>query len=263
MIDIVFNGRFASTLTEYNKLRQVNRQVLALPMYLGLGDISQGTFIENRQTVYKIQYAHQENSEYHAAQAVQNLRNALKLLDEAIARNEPLRAWWSDDVNDYCGFLWLCNYLKNSTVEMSSIKVPMTFVTSDNALAIISGLGDLTPENIDEFNLFDLEKSVSKNRRTAYSYYWRDLRSENNPIRAVINGKCISQSIDFYDRFILLNLSYERFRKIIRVIGETIGNYPFAPEWWYRHRIDYLVSKGSLEYKIDPDMMVGKIRIRH
>lgn len=104
MIDIVFNGRFASTLTEYDKLRQVNRQVLALPMYLGLGDISQGTFIENRQTVYKIQYAHQENSEYHTAQAVQNLRNALKLLDEAIARNEPLRAWWSDDVNDYCGF---------------------------------------------------------------------------------------------------------------------------------------------------------------
>lgn len=139
----------------------------------------------------------------------------------------------------------------------------MNFVTSDNALAIISGLGDLTPENIDEFNLFDLEKSVSKNRRTAYSYYWRDLRSENNPIRAVINGKCISQSIDFYDRFILLNLSDERFRKIIRVIGETIGNYPFAPEWWYRHHIDYLVSKGSLEYKIDPDMMVGKIRIRH
>lgn len=137
MIDIVFNGRFASTLTEYDKLRQVNRQVLALPMYLGLGDISQGTFIENRQTVYKIQYAHQENSEYHTAQAVQNLRNALKLLDEAIARNEPLRAWWSDDVNDYCGFLWLCNYLKNSTVEMSSIKVPMTFVTSDNALEAV------------------------------------------------------------------------------------------------------------------------------
>lgn len=41
MIDIVFNDRFASTLSEYDKSRQVNRQVLALPMYLGLGDISQ------------------------------------------------------------------------------------------------------------------------------------------------------------------------------------------------------------------------------
>ncbi len=37
MIDIVFNNRFASTLSEYDKSRQVNRQVLALPMYLGLG----------------------------------------------------------------------------------------------------------------------------------------------------------------------------------------------------------------------------------
>ncbi|WP_225424181.1 DUF3658 domain-containing protein [Lentilactobacillus buchneri] len=126
---------------------------------------------------------------------------------------------------------------------------------------IISKLGEISEDAIDEFQLASLQRDLSANSRRAFSYYWHDLRSENNPIRTVINGTVVSQSIDFYDRFVLANLSQRRFRNILRVIGETLGDYPFTADWWYRHRIDYLVSKGSVDYKADPDAIVGKIKL--
>ncbi|GAA2978564.1 DUF1835 domain-containing protein [Lentilactobacillus parakefiri] len=260
MIDIVFSDSFASTLKYYYQKRHIERQVLAMPMYSSLGDISDCSFIESRKTVCKIQYAHYKASEQLTAEAVDTLRKSLHELSQNAHAGECFRVWWSENSDDYCGFLWLCDYLKDFSVKTVTIKVPMTFVRDDH-LMIISQLGEISEEDIDQLGLFSLQSGLSTQSRRSFSYYWRDLRSENHPIRTVINGNIIGQSIDFYDRFVLANLSRRRFRNIIRVIGETLGDYPFAPEWWYRHRIDYLVSKGSVDYKNDPNRKVGKIKL--
>lgn len=260
MIDIVFSDSFASTLKYYYQKRHLDGQVLALPMYLSLGDISQRSFMESRQTIYKIEYAHYQASEQLTVEAVNALRQGLDQLSQSAQAGESFRIWWSETADDYCGFLWICDYLKDFSVQTMSVKVPMTLVREDS-LMIISKLGEISEDVIDEFQLASLQRDLSANSRRAFSYYWHDLRSENNPIRTVINGTVVSQSIDFYDRFVLANLSQRRFRNILRVIGETLGDYPFTADWWYRHRIDYLVSKGSVDYKADPDAIVGKIKL--
>lgn len=53
MIDIVFSDSFATTLRQYYQQKQMMHDVLSLPLYLSLGDISQRTFLESRKTVYK------------------------------------------------------------------------------------------------------------------------------------------------------------------------------------------------------------------
>lgn len=77
MIDVVFNHRFARTLAHYYRQKGIDRRVLSMPMYLSLGDISQLAFIESRKTVYKIKYAHENESEHLTSQAVQNLKKRL------------------------------------------------------------------------------------------------------------------------------------------------------------------------------------------
>lgn len=249
MIDIVFSDSFATTLRQYYQQKQMMHDVLSLPLYLSLGDISQRTFLESRKTVYKIQYAHTNESEALTSQSVHKIKKAMHNLDLALERDEPLRIWWSDKADDYCGFLWLCDYLVDFDVVTTSVHVPMVFSTLGDELLTITGLGDLSESGIDKLQLFSFESALPKTERDAYHYYWAQLRGENNPVRTIINGLAISQSIDFYDRFIFANLSQRRFRDIIRVIGETVGNYPFGPTWWYRHRIDYLVSKGTIDFK--------------
>lgn len=257
MIDVVFSDSFAMTLKQYYKQRRIDRRVLSMPMYLSIGDISQHSFVESRKTVYKIQYAHTRESERNTAEAVMHLRKALRALNSGLDMGEPIRIWWSGNADDYCGFLWLCDYLFDYDIVTTSIHLPMAFATLGNELLTISGLGEISALGIDELELFSYESKLSKTQRNAYRYYWQQLRGENNPIRTIINGLAVSQSIDFYDRFIIANLSQQRYRNVMRVIGETLGNYPFVPSWWYRHRIDYLVSKGSIAFKPDEHEVVG------
>lgn len=257
MIDVVFNDSFAVTLKHYYQQKGMDHKVLSMPMYLSLGDISQRSFVESRKTVYKIQYAHTRQSEHNTAEAVTHLKKMLRALNDGLDQGESIRIWWSGNADDYCGFLWVCDYLFDYDVETAAIHVPMAFATLDNELLTISGLGEISAPGIDEFKLFNYESKLPKSQRDAYRYYWQQLRGENNPIRTIINGLAVSQSIDFYDRFIIANLSQHRYRNIMRVIGETLGNYPFVPSWWYRHRIDYLVSKGSIAFKPDEQEIVG------
>lgn len=160
----------------------------------------------------------------------------------------------------------MCDQLVNTDVVTTAIHVPMVFPTGADELLTISEIGELSASAIDQLQLFELETQLTKNQRNDYRYYWIRLRGENNPIRTIVNGITISQSIDFYDRFVIANLSRQRFRDIIRVIDETVSNYPFAPSWWYRHRIDYLVSKGSVVFKPgSPDIVesqIGKIKLK-
>lgn len=265
MIDVVFNDSFAVTLKHYYQQKGMDHKVLSMPMYLSLGDISQRAFIESRKTVYKIAYAHNNKSENLTATAVHNLAMAIGDLKDTIGKKDSIRIWWSNNADDYCGFLWLCDFLMAFDVPTTSIHVPMIFPTLDNGLITISELGEINASNIDEFHLFHFESQLPKHRRDGYHDYWVGLRSENNPVRTIINGLAVSQSIDFYDRFVLANLSRQRFRDLTRVILETVGSYPFVPAWWYRHRIDYLVSKGSVDFKAADQSMVepqvGKIKL--
>ncbi|WP_263849934.1 DUF1835 domain-containing protein [Lentilactobacillus parafarraginis] len=59
MIDIVFNDAFARSLKYYYEQREIERQVISLPLFLGLGDIAQVNLLETRKTLLRIRNTHE------------------------------------------------------------------------------------------------------------------------------------------------------------------------------------------------------------
>jgi hypothetical protein len=262
MIDVLFNESFANSLKYFYQQHQIANELIVLPVHLNLGDIALGNFIENRRTLFKIQSTHDRFST--TSRKMQQLTESLKQLDEVAERGLPIRIWWSDLSEDVCGFLWLCEALADKGARVFEIHVPLSFVRGE-ALVTLSSLGELLYDDIERLGLTKFEKPLTRQQRKVYRYGWRDLRSDNTPVRVNINGQLVSQPINFYDQFLLSQVSSKQFRNVVRVIGETLGRYPVgAPDWWYRHRIDYLISKGVLNFqKADPhvnELDPGKIK---
>lgn len=253
MIDVLFNESFSNSLKHFYQQHDIDNEIITLPVYLNLGDITEGNFIENRRTLFKIQSTHTRFST--TSERIRRLVAALDRLFEVVNQGLTIRIWWSDLSDDACGFFWLCEALLNKNTQITEIHVPLSFVKGE-VLVTLGSLGELVDEDLEQLQLTQYERPLTRNRQKVSSYVWHDLRSDNTPVRVNINGQLVSQPITFYDQFLLSQVSPKRFRNVIRVIGETLGRFPVgAPDWWYRHRVDYLVSKGVLDYqKTDPQI---------
>ncbi|KRK58343.1 DUF3658 domain-containing protein [Lentilactobacillus hilgardii] len=260
MVDIVFNDSFARTLKRYYMTHRIDRQVIVLPLLLGLGDIAQVNLLETRKTLLKIRNTHERRDD--TDEWYQSILLGLKKLDKVVFEQKSLRIWWTDLPDDSCGFAWLCDYLKDIGNQISSVHVPLT-LSHSRFLYELNNLGELVTDDLNKYHLFDYEQSLGRDARISHSYLWRDLRKDNTPLRIMINGHLMSQPINFYDRFLLSHVSPTVFTNILQVIGQTIGDGPSGvPDWWYRHRIDYLISKRALWYEEPVRQSAGYIKLR-
>lgn len=247
MIDIVFNDAFARSLKYYYEQREIERQVVSLPLFLGLGDIAQVNLLETRKTLLRTRNTHEPSG--NSGALYQMIVTGAADLQAAAAAGESLRIWWTDLPDDLCGFIWLCEELKGFKAPISMVHVPLT-LTQGNTLYQLDSISDLTPPDFDNHHIFRLETQLTRETRLAYSNQWRALKRDNTPVRVVLNGHLLSQPIDFYDRFLLANLSRRQAVEIDEAISNTISFGPSGvPDWWYRHRIDYLVSNKVLAFQ--------------
>lgn len=84
---------------------------------------------------------------------------------------------------------------------------------------------------------------------------WKQLRSENAPLRTVISGHPVSVAEDFYDPFLLRELAGCRgaFQEA-RVVGAVLGKYPFGfGDGWVALRIEHMICDGLLEPVTEPE----------
>ncbi|KRL23574.1 DUF3658 domain-containing protein [Lentilactobacillus kisonensis] len=264
MIDVLFNDSFAATLKYYYQQKNINNEVISLPMHLSLGDINQGNFLENRRTLYKIQSTHDKLTS--TSECVRSLNESLERLSDLVNQDDLIRIWWSEASDDYCGFLWLCEWLAGKRIQSVEIHIPLSYVTV-KGLRTFASLGEIFAEDIDNLALLDLQRPLTNPQRQAYGRAWMALRNDNTPVRANVNGHILSQPITFYDQFLISQISARRFRNVLRIIGETLGRFPVGvPDWWYQHRVEYLISKGVLDYKKDGQgigsLELGSVRLK-
>ncbi|MDR1135478.1 MAG: DUF3658 domain-containing protein [Clostridiales Family XIII bacterium] len=76
---------------------------------------------------------------------------------------------------------------------------------------------------------------------------WNKLKTENAPLRAVVNGKLISVPEDFYDHIIMRNIPDGEFG-MARLIGIVMGEYALGVAGdWYASRIMKMIADNRLE----------------
>ena len=88
----------------------------------------------------------------------------------------------------------------------------------------------------------------------------RQLREENAPLRASVNGRLVSVGEDFYDDLIRRHIP-EGQTKIANIIGNVLGQErPGIGDVWLAERIRWMLSTGELRMvREDREMFYSSI----
>ncbi|MGN0316723.1 MAG: DUF3658 domain-containing protein [Lachnospira sp.] len=106
------------------------------------------------------------------------------------------------------------------------------------------------------------ERGLSKEEVKMYHSLWNELKEDNNPLRAVINGKIMGVAEEFYDFLIWKRLTKKPIKEA-RLIGDILGKYPVnIGYWWYAKRINSFIAQSEIKVVEDSDNSFARLICR-
>ena len=232
--------------------------VFGLNLALSVGDISEEQPGVRRQQALEMLFSVYPSKERKSAarDIVQAVHRNLDALQLRASAGEAMRVWYSNQPDDLCGLYWLMEQLrlwKAQDGELYLIKLPEWETAGKNTIEHKSSWGDVAPEEWRKY--LDLQISAPPVFRMSCATIWRELQSENAPLRALLNGQLVSVPESIYDSFILREIEEEaeEFREAM-VIGRVLGKYHLGiGDAWVALRIEEMIRAGMLEAISDAD----------
>lgn len=246
MVEVLFGESEAGAMKASK--REGADRVICLGFMLDIGDIKEKADSEYRKNlIYSMyaqeQWAKNEDVNTELKQAGEAYCNELGRLTNYLAQGEPVRIWYSDVPYSMCGFYYLCTVLRKYENEVRVVKLPHHKIRL-NAIVSYQHWGEVASEEFADFLI--CEKTLSREEISMYSIRWNELREDNSPLRAVVNGKVLGVPEDFYDFLIWRNLTEEPVKQA-RLIGDILGgNQIGISDLWYAKRIDFFIEQGEI-----------------
>jgi hypothetical protein len=181
-----------------------------------------------------------------------------RLWDEAGFPDHRKIAWLTRrTAMEYAGFLnwlWRLGEAPCEVVDLTEVGIsspPRDDPQRPPALAIT--LGMLHPGTISDNHLWDLAEPLQTAARARYLDRWRQLRSENAPLRVIDGDELVSAPISFFDP-LLLSYATNTWQKVARIIGEASASQMDdcifqSGDIFLAARINALVESGRLEMR--------------
>lgn len=162
------------------------------------------------------------------------------------AATEPVRIWVDNTPDSRCGLLFAASILaKIDTAEVFMMPLPEFAEGYGGTVIQYSGWGDVHPEELGLY--LNSAVPLPQNALRALASQWRQLREENAPVRAYINGYVMSVEEDFYDHLIRRELPEEGTIKVAQLIGNVLGRRrPGIGDGILADRIRWMLSTGEL-----------------
>lgn len=146
----------------------------------------------------------------------------LEKVRKRLADGEPVRIWYSSQPDEMCGLHWFASCLREWQITSTVLTVCQPDASGEN---------QLFPSDI--LNL---------------AQTWDQLKKENAPLRAIVNGRLRSVSEDFYDDLIYRELALcgREFHEG-KLIGRILGaHHPTISDGWIAERIQRMIESGDL-----------------
>lgn len=173
-----------------------------------------------------------------------------------LEQGETVRIWYSDAPYSRCGFYSLCRVLEQYENEIRVVKLP-EYAVREKSITAYKNWGEVAPEEFAGF--LSYEKILSKEEVRMYIVLWSELVEDNSPLRAVVNGRVLGVSEDFYDFQIWKKLTHEPVKEA-RLIGDILGSYQMSVgDWWYAKRIEYYIRQGKIRVVEDSEYKYARL----
>lgn len=179
-----------------------------------------------------------------ARQQWQTCQQDQKRLLSGARQGQPVRIWYSQAPYSLCGFYETLWQLRESTCPVTAVALPQWRVLADGVVQCCHSWGELPPGDWAAY--LPLEREIPQSVRRSIALDWAQLRQENAPLRAVLSGRLVSVSADFYDPLIRARIPDGPFR-VASLIGDVLGRYQLGiGDWWIARRIRAMEDSGEL-----------------
>lgn len=225
-----------------------SEEVICLGFMLDVGDIKEPADSSYRkELIYSL---YDQNQWYQDEETEEELRKAGGAYAEELLRlrrflddGEAVRIWYSDAPYSRCGFYHLCQILRQYENEIRAVKLP-EYIVREKCITVYKNWGEVAAEEFAGF--LSYEKKLFGNEIRMFANEWSELASDNSPLRAVINGKVLGVSENFYDFLIWKRLTHKPVKQA-RLIGDILGYDQLGiGDWWFAKRIEYYIRQGKI-----------------
>lgn len=226
-----------------------SQNVISISFNLDIGSISGNVTEDIRKSfLFDMHKSPYDNDEPELEELEEYWNSCIKDLQKLIdcAKNgEDIRIWYSDAPYATCGLHFVMSQIYKYDCKITAIKLPSFKENKDGSIDEYSCWGEIAPGKFYDF--LPLETEIPPNMRKVMAQNWNKLQEENATLRAVVNGKLISVSEDFYDYFIRSAIPNDEFI-LSRMIGEVLGKYQLGIfDWCIYQRIEKMIQNGEIE----------------
>lgn len=243
MLEVVFSDSAAGSLQNCPQFVEPG-DVLSLPFALSFGDISEPVPGPKRLAALERLYgAVSRQAQAVAAEVI----GYVSKLEQFKAPGAEVRVWYSDAPDELCGFASLMEWLMqiHFAGPVWAVKQPCPNLLPDDSAEFFRDWGEVEPERWKFFSR--LTQPVSPEEQAAWSCIWRELRRENAPLRAVVNGRLMSVPPDFYDSILRREIrGLETEFDEAFLIGRTICRLPALGDAIIALRVQEMIDRGEL-----------------
>ena len=172
---------------------------------------------------------------------------------ERIAAGEPVRIWYSNHADEYCGLLWFCHKMRQAGVPLDkvyTVSLPDWYYNeASETVETFADWGGVDPAYVGHLAKSTQLMPVQLVMKCAAD--WQELCLENAPLRATIGGKVVSVPEDFYDHLLWKQVERLSEEKGVFGAGPLIGGVleHQIGVWdsWLAYRVKSFREQGLLE----------------
>lgn len=251
MIEVLFGESDAGSMKAALHSGKLGEDAVCLAFQLDVGDIKKPVTSEYRaKLLYSLLYGEQWGADREAKKELKRLGRVysreLDKLTWYVNDGEDIRVWYSEAPYSMCGLMWLCAWFReySRTRKIYAVKLPNIISNGDTAV-MRSSWGEVKPGEFAK--LLPLQRRLQPIEIVMNAVDWDGLRSQNAPLRAVVNGSVISVPASFYD-FLIWKYLGDSPVKEAYLIGEILGENPLGiADWWYARRIDKFIAQKRIK----------------
>jgi hypothetical protein len=233
-------------------IQNTRQNIVCLPLYLSIGSIAESYIGRKRQAALQMLMQTYPDAHDVTQQLLETGRSALARILNAVCAGESLRIFCSDNPDEASGMYWLAWQLCRAGLSRAGITLAalprfIQWDSTSQTLMQYCGWGDVAPWHWGR--LAQSAYAITPMHLKAMASVWEQLRTQDAPLRAVVNAKLVSMPETLYDSFLLreIDAQPDRFHQA-RLIGNVLGKYGLGiSDAWLALRIQHMIDRGMLK----------------